>query len=150
MITINNGLRDHGGVGDQLVKKSFYRKNNEYFGRFFFDILYFILLIIVLLNIIFGIIINTFRELRIKSQKKIFDLYNICFICGVEKDTIEKNSENFEIHTNEKHNLWNYTYYIIGLMFCNIQDLNSINSYAMEKIANKDISWIPEYKKKEE
>jgi hypothetical protein len=50
------------------------------------------------------------------------------------------------IHVNKEHNMWNYVSYMIYVKLSNIHDLNSINSYAREKIDNKDISWLPSYK----
>ena len=35
---------------------------------------------------------------------------------------------------------------MITLKFSDIHDLNAINSYTSEKLANKDISWLPTYK----
>ena len=37
---------------------------------------------------------------------------------------------------------------MIYLKFADIHNLNAINSYAREKIDNKDISWLPTYKDK--
>lgn len=42
----------------------------EYLGRFFFDLSFKIIVIIIMLNILFGIIIDTFGELRDARQHK--------------------------------------------------------------------------------
>ena len=42
--------------------------------------------------------------------------------------------------------MWNYVSYMIFVKLSNVHDLNSINSYAREKIDNKDVSWLPSYK----
>ena len=68
LTVIEQGLRAGGGIGDVLVIPSFDSKNYAYSRRFFFDLLFFILIVIILLNIIFGIIIDTFAELR--DQKR--------------------------------------------------------------------------------
>ena len=54
--------------------------------------------------------------------------------------------KNFSVHVNKEHNLWNYVSYMIFVKLSNLHNLNSINSYAREKIDNKDISWLPSYK----
>jgi hypothetical protein len=65
----NNGLRAGGGVGEALGIVG--TSDVEYFSkRYFFDLSYFLIIIIVLLNIIFGIIIDTFAELRDVKQLK--------------------------------------------------------------------------------
>ena len=56
---IKKGLRNGGGIGESLISMTFATKD-RYFFRFFFDILFFALINIIFLNIIFGIIIDTF------------------------------------------------------------------------------------------
>ena len=74
------------------------------------------------------------------------DVTNHCFICHINKATVEKNRQNFNEHREKRHNLWNYVDYMIFLKFGDIHDLNAINSYARGKLDNKDISWLPTYK----
>ena len=45
---------------------------------------------IVSMNIIFGIIIDTFAELRDAQNTRDEDLKNVCFISGYERDVFEK------------------------------------------------------------
>jgi inositol 1,4,5-triphosphate receptor type 1/inositol 1,4,5-triphosphate receptor type 3 len=47
-----------------------------------------------MINIISGIIIDTFGTLRDSLGKYTYDLENYCFICGFDKETIEKSSKN--------------------------------------------------------
>lgn len=49
---------------------------------------------IIMINIVSGIIIDTFGTLREELNKFNFDLENYCFICGFDKETIEKASRN--------------------------------------------------------
>ena len=68
-----------------------------------------------MINVVSGIIIDTFGSLREEFKQLQEDLENICFICGLDKDTIEKNTDsnmNFEIHKKEEHNIWNYIFFI--------------------------------------
>ena len=51
-----------GGIGDSLGKVPL--EEDKYTHRIIFDLLFFIIVIIILLNIVFGIIIDTFAELR--------------------------------------------------------------------------------------
>ena len=61
--TINYGLRNGGGIGDSMLPQSYADKEN-YYLRFVFDLAFFMLIVIILLNIVFGIIIDSFAELR--------------------------------------------------------------------------------------
>lgn len=143
------GLRLRGGVGELLKKRSFQFYGAEYAGRLFYDMVYFLILVVLMLELVFGIIIETFRELRIEEHKSQFDKINICFICGVSKDDLEKDKKNFYEHCEKDHNVWNYVNYMVRLKFSNPHDLNAINSYTVELMKKKNITWFPIYKSKE-
>jgi len=146
------GLRWHGGFGDTMEKPQLLKDTGYYIGRFFHDLAFFIIIIIFLLNIIFGIIIGTFRDLRINSWKKENDILNKCIICDDDKENIEKQNQSYENHCEVVHNIWSYIYYIILLKGSNPIDLNAVNSYVLENIEKKSIGWIPtkEYNMKSE
>jgi hypothetical protein len=78
--TLNYGLRNGGGIGDVLRSPS----NTEplFPARVIYDMLFFFLVIIIVLNLIFGVIIDTFADLRAEKQEKEETLKNSCFICG--------------------------------------------------------------------
>ena len=107
---------------------------------------YFISQTVMLQGMIFGIIIEAFSELRNKEQKIEKDKNEICFICGIDKVSCEKNGQKFEDHITKVHNLWTYVDYILGLRFVDIQETNAINSYVMETIEKKELSWFPSFK----
>lgn len=84
--TINFGLRAGGGIGDALPALSYLNSTKEeYFIRVIFDLSFFLIVIIMFLNIIFGIIIDTFAELREKKRFIDDDMKNTCFICNIDR-----------------------------------------------------------------
>ena len=146
MTEIDYGFRYRGGIADLMLKISFQHNTAIWMARLFHDLAYFFLIIILMLEMIFGILIETFRELRIHQQNREMDMNEICFICGIKRDQLEKTSKNYEEHINHTHNVWNYVNYMIRLKFSNLQDLNAINSHAYELLNNNNITWIPFYK----
>jgi len=140
---LNLGLRTDGGIGEDFEEIPF---NNDtygkYFSNFFFIMLFFILVWVLLMAIVFGTVIDSFAELMDHMNRIEHDKTSVCFVCGEGKDE-EKRGENFKKHVEEIHNTWNYIYYIIGLKFVDIQETNAINSYAIEMIDKKSISWVP-------
>ena len=52
-------------------------------ARVIYDLLFFFVVIIIVLNLIFGVIIDTFADLRSEKQQKEEILKNTCFICGI-------------------------------------------------------------------
>ena len=143
---LDNGLRARGGIGDSGIRISFMRDKGHYIERLIMDDIFFLLVVIIAIDLVFGVIIGEFDALRGEEQKHEADRLYHCFICHVNKNTLEKNRQNFYLHVNKEHNMWNYVSYMIFVKLSNIHDLNSINSYAREKIDNKDISWLPSYK----
>lgn len=44
--------------------------------------------VVIMFNILFGIVIDTFAELRDNKQFKDLDMKNICFICAIDRSTV--------------------------------------------------------------
>ena len=78
--TLNQGLRNGGGIGDVLRPPS--NEESLFPARVIYDMLFFFIVIIIVLNLIFGVIIDTFADLRSEKQQKEEILKNSCFICG--------------------------------------------------------------------
>ena len=132
------GMRFDGGIADRMSARSYNLNKSYYLARFFYEMAYFISQTVMLQE--------AFSELRNKEQKIEKDKNEICFICGIDKGTCEKNGQKFEEHINKVHNLWTYVDYILGLRFVDIQETNAINSYVMETIEKKELSWFPSLK----
>lgn len=62
-------------------------------GRFIFDNLSNIVLVIIMVNIVAGIIIDTFGSLREAEGEKNRDIEDKCFICGNLKTTFDRKSD---------------------------------------------------------
>ena len=60
---VNFGLREGTGLGTYGDQESYY-KSPDYYPRFVFDLSFFILVTLIMLNIIHGIIIDAFADLR--------------------------------------------------------------------------------------
>lgn len=62
-------------------------------ARVVYDLLFFFIVIIIVLNLIFGVIIDTFADLRSEKQRKEEILKTTCFICGVYSYVVQTNYE---------------------------------------------------------
>ena len=47
--------------------------------------------ITIFLNLFFGIIIDTFGELRGAENERLADENSVCFICGIDRSTFDRN-----------------------------------------------------------
>ena len=140
---LSYGMRFDGGIADRMEKASYTYEKGYYVARFFYEELYFFILVILMLNMMYGIIIDAFSELRNKEKKINRDRKEVCFICGIDKETCEKKGEKLDEHLTNVHNLWIYVEYMIGLRFVDIQDANAINSYVIESLEKKELVWFP-------
>ncbi|XP_052600308.1 inositol 1,4,5-trisphosphate receptor type 3 isoform X3 [Peromyscus californicus insignis] len=138
---MNHGLRNGGGVGDILRKPS---KDESLFpARVVYDLLFYFIVIIIVLNLIFGVIIDTFADLRSEKQKKEEILKTTCFICGLERDKFDNKTVSFEEHIKLEHNMWNYLYFIVLVRVKNKTDYTGPESYVAQMIKNKNLDWFP-------
>ena len=124
------GFLSGGGLGDYTEQINF-ASNTELYGiKIVIDVSFFLILKIILYNILFGIIIDTFAQLREMKSFKEQDKNGKCFICNFERFTFDKESEGgFTRHISKDHNLWFYVYYIVHLMSKDTTDYTGIESY---------------------
>ncbi|XP_064425349.1 inositol 1,4,5-trisphosphate receptor type 3 [Latimeria chalumnae] len=138
---LNHGLRNGGGVGDVLRKPS---KDESLFpARVIYDLLFFFIVIIIVLNLIFGVIIDTFADLRSEKQKKEEIIKTTCFICGLERDKFDNKTVSFEEHIKIEHNMWNYLYFIVLVRVKNKTDYTGPESYVAQMVKSKNLDWFP-------
>ncbi|NXS95022.1 ITPR2 protein, partial [Jacana jacana] len=129
---LNQGLRNGGGVGDVLRKPS---KDEPLFAaRVVYDLLFYFIVIIIVLNLIFGVIIDTFADLRSEKQKKEEILKTTCFICGLERDKFDNKTVSFEEHIKSEHNMWHYLYFIVLVKVKDPTEYTGPESYVAQMI----------------
>lgn len=58
------------------------------------------------MNILFGIIIDTFKVLRSRNNEIQQEKDNLCYVCYLTRTEFEKEQQDFEHHIKEVHNLW--------------------------------------------
>ncbi len=136
--TLNGGLRK-GDVGEVMSDTEW---GNPPFIAFQFA--YFAVVITILLNIIFGIIIDTFGELRQRKADTEEDIANKCFICSIDRYTFDRYTQGgFLVHIKEEHNMWQYIFFMVHL---NVKDPNNYTgaeSFVKSCVDNLDASWFP-------
>ena len=115
-------------------------------GRFWIDNLFAIILIMLILQMLAGIIVDNFSALR-EAQQRIFeDKFNICFICGLHKNDLNKlygNEEGYNEHIKLDHNYWNYLFLIMNLLNKEVKDLSGMDYDIFTNYVNQSFTWIP-------
>ena len=90
---MDKGLRFGGGIGDVTEPIHFNHQGEIYLVKLFHDFNFHIVVNIIMLNVLFGIIIDTFAMLRDDKQQKELDIANVCFICNIERLSFDKYCE---------------------------------------------------------
>ncbi|XP_062709131.1 inositol 1,4,5-trisphosphate receptor isoform X4 [Aedes albopictus] len=139
--TLNQGLRNGGGIGDILRAPS--RKETLFVPRVIYDLLFFFIVIIIVLNLIFGVIIDTFADLRSEKQQKELILKNTCFICGLNRSAFDNKTVSFEEHIKNEHNMWHYLYFIVLVKVKDPTEFTGPESYVHAMVKANIQDWFP-------
>lgn len=142
MVTTREGLIMGGGMGDYLPGRAI-SHFDSYMGRWAFDLTQFLLVIIVLLNIIFGIIIDTFSAMREATETAASDMKNVCTMCGLERADLDRNGSGFAQHIKLEHNMWKYCYYIVYLLVKDPTEYTGLETYVSEMVEEEDMNFYP-------
>jgi hypothetical protein len=137
--TINMGLRSGGGIGDAMGATA----ETDFYVRMFFDLLFYITITTVLMAIVFGLIIDTFSDLRDKLHDMEVDMNNVCLICGHQRSVIEVKGEGWEAHTLRIHNPFNYMYFQLYTGNKAMRDCSGIEKWVKSCLEKHNISFYP-------
>ncbi|KAL0130570.1 hypothetical protein PUN28_002308 [Cardiocondyla obscurior] len=144
--TLNQGLRNGGGIGDILRAPS--SAETLFVARVVYDLLFFFIVIIIVLNLIFGVIIDTFADLRSEKQQKELILKNTCFICGLNRSAFDNKTVSFEEHIKNEHNMWHYLYFIVLVKVKDPTEFTGPESYVYAMVKDRNLEWFPRLRAK--
>ncbi len=99
----------------------------------------------IVLQIKSAFYIDVFSSTREKGKIIQKDINNICFICGLDRATLDKiylDKNGFNKHL-EDHNLINYFSFLFYLNEKEFDELNGIESYVLELIKKESLDWFP-------
>ena len=70
---------------------------------------------------------------------------NTCFICGVDRFTLDTKGGGFERHIKNDHNMWAYLFMLCYIYDKEPTDCNGWEQYIQEKIAAGDVDFLPRH-----
>ena len=114
-----------------------------FFSKSILGFSFYIIVNFVMLNIFFGIIVDTFKELRDDLQKREEDEKNTCFVCGYSRKDFEKEEKSFDFHIQHEHNIWRYIYFIAYLKKKTLNEYTGNEYQIKERYINKNTDWLP-------
>jgi len=111
--------------------------------KIIFDVSFYMLINIISLNIIFGIIIDTFAELRDGQNTREDDLTNVCFVCGNDRETFEKVGSSFDKHCKFEHNPVNYINFFVYLRAKKKDEFDGNEEFLYNQYLKRKTNWAP-------
>ncbi|EDV25315.1 uncharacterized protein TRIADDRAFT_55241 [Trichoplax adhaerens] len=127
----------HEALGPTNQKFEFYA------WKLVFDLSFYILVTTIGLNIIFGIIVDTFSELRQEKYQTEHDMETYCFICSKTNYEFEHYGKGFYHHVKHEHNMWDYLYFFIHLDDVRKNDYTYIELYVHELMEKDQLEFFP-------
>jgi inositol 1,4,5-triphosphate receptor type 1/inositol 1,4,5-triphosphate receptor type 3 len=144
--TIYQGLRMD--IGTALLPTTTHDDTNWY-KRIAFDLSYFVVITTVLMNVIFGIIIDTFGSLRDKTNEREHHMQNNTFISCIDRMQAEKAGQalgivsGFEFIEKVKQNTWSYLNFIFYLKRKDPTEYTGPETRARVCLDDDDVTWMP-------
>ena len=134
--TLNIGIRSGGGhMGTP--------DGEDYWARMVMDMFFYLILIVILLNIIFGIIIDAFAELRDQRTAVLDDVHNKCYICGQERSLIEQKGLGWSYHFMIEHSPFAYLSFLVYITDKKVYDCTGLEKHVKELYDSKDTDFMP-------
>ncbi|KAF0686011.1 Aste57867_22165 [Aphanomyces stellatus] len=122
---------------------------SQFWSRIVFDVVFY-LFAVIMLNIIFGITIDTFSDLRTEASERDDRKRNQCFVCGLPRDAYDNHyiqlgiPNGFDKHIAEEHNMWNYLYFLVHVNSKELIECSGPEAYVKTLLLKEDLSWFPQ------
>ena len=141
LYSLNLGLRNGGGIADSQDIMDIDDPKFNY--KLVFDVSFYMLINIISLNIIFGIIIDTFAELRDGQNTRDDDMLNNCFVCGYDRESFEKEGLSFDKHCKFEHNPINYINFLVYLRAKKKDEFDGNEEFVYNQYLKRKTQWAP-------
>lgn len=141
----SNTFTSGGNLGNFIVESGNNPNDSGEMTRYLLDISYTIIMVWLVFQMVSGLIVDTFSSLRKDGEEIEDDIQNTCFICGLEREKIEKfyiGKEGFNKHF-EDHDIRSYFFYMFYLEEKDPNEYSGLESYIKEQIDKESIFWLP-------
>ena len=95
------------------------------------------------LTFVFGIIVDTFSELREDKQDTEARMRDECFICGLTAISFDRFGNGWKHHILKEHNMWDYLYLVRHVDKKPATEFTFLEQYVAEKIYKEENDFYP-------
>jgi hypothetical protein len=104
----------------------------QYLARMAYDSIFFVWVGIILMNIIAGLMLDTFGAMRENEARRKDILSSECFMCGLLRT--EYTTGSFEDHQREEHDPWLYVHYVAYLLAKDPTEDTGVESFVRSQV----------------
>ena len=142
--TIDLGMRS-GDIVDSAMDTVSYKDGVVWYHLMLFSLAFFIIIGVIMMNIVTGITIDTFVELREEVKERLEYLQNTSFVSDIERSEYDELGIDFDFEqlTNDHQDMWNYVYFLAHLRNKSPDDYTGPESLCANQIAVFDAAWMP-------
>jgi len=111
--------------------------------RIVYTFFFFVMISAVVIQVIFGIIIDSFKRLREEREATVRDINSQCFVCGLDRNRFDSEAQGFRHHCKSEHNMWQYMNFLIHIREKPKDSLDGPETAVSSLMRNHDISFLP-------
>ena len=121
----DEGLRQDVGLAEYMVGLQVYKSEEDGYAnvqpasrialRLLIDVSWWVIITLILVNMISGIIIDSFAQLRDIDKGLRAQLDTKCIICESDASELNTRGSGYRRHIRDEHNLWNYLWLRLAL-----------------------------------
>jgi hypothetical protein len=115
-----------------------------------FEVMFYVTILVVMLNVVFGIIIDRFAELRDEKRDQNNAMTATCFVCGIEKQQFDNEGlkynnelDAFSHHIEKEHNMWSYFKCQLYIHTKEKTELTGAESFLLKCLETDNTEWVP-------
>ncbi|CAM9504605.1 unnamed protein product [Ectocarpus sp. 12 AP-2014] len=97
-----------GDLGTYLLLMTDQDEPGHRVRRFLYDVAYWVLVPLLLLNMVSGVILDSFAQLRDEEAALKDELKSRCVVCGISRNEFDRGGNVFYDHVTHDHCMWNY------------------------------------------
>jgi len=132
-----------GGAGVAGATTSLSVDDKLFWPDYIYTISFYIFIIVITLNIVLGIILDTFGQLREEKNNIEEDMASKCFICSIEADRFQRDAVGFDNHTKYEHDTWQYLNFFIHLKSKPVTEYTNSEYYIYKQNKKHEIDYFP-------
>jgi len=111
--------------------------------NYIYSMTFYIFIILITLNIVLGIILDTFGQLREEKNDVEEDMTSKCFVCNIEAEKFQRDALGFDNHIKSEHNMWHYLYFYVYLKSKPVSEFTASEYFVYKQNKKHKIDYFP-------